>query len=342
MAWERMCLHQDFCDLVIIAGGESIFSHKLVLASRSPYFARVINSDDGLVKSSDQIKIDDSGRNVVDIELGNRSLKSLNLALKYIYSYKLNMDQVTDQIIIDLLSFAHQFEIQSLAIHILQLFDHTLINSDNVWPLYEASKNYKEDHLIVPLLKFIDENANVVLNHDYFPKLDSKTLKEIFARDNLAIEEIEVFNAVHKWLNEQKPSADIKNELVSLIRLSLITVDDYLGTVRKTNFFSDSRYLDAISDSSLIEKEKRIFQPVYKFEVNMASPSKDTTAIAESNDHLSNRKDGKMAPKSCSPTTSKKSDDWYIRCIRNSTNRPKLRGRTSSERFLNYKDKNHF
>lgn len=235
-----------------------------------------------------------------------------------------------------------------LAIQILRLLDHSSINSNNVWPLYEASKKYSEDCIIESLLKFIDEHAGDVLNHVYFLKLDLNSLKEILSRDSLQIKGIKVFNAVQKWLNEHKPAAEIKKQVESLIRLSLITVDEYLGTVRETNFFSDAKYLDAISDLSLIEKEKRssTFQSVYKHD--LAPSFKCTSKITEQNVHLSTlahqlkmkldstlNRLHRRAANSCSLIASKRSDNWYIPCIRNGTNKLKHRGRSNSElRFL--------
>lgn len=71
-----------------------------------------------------------------------------------------------------------------------------------------------------------------IIKQDTFYNFNAKTLIKLFSDDDFCAEEIDIFESIVQWLNNN-PHCDEKQckELVSTIRLSLIFWDDVIAHV---------------------------------------------------------------------------------------------------------------
>lgn len=118
----------------------------------------------------------------------------------------------------------------------------------NVCNILDASRLYSLEALTTICYTFIDKNARELLQHESFKDLYKDSLISLLTRDSFFVPEIQIFQAVKEWVEfnqEQLKPNDIK-EVVSQVRLPLISLNDLLSIVRPTQILDANYLLDAI------------------------------------------------------------------------------------------------
>jgi BTB/POZ domain-containing protein 9 len=232
----------------------SFKGHKVILAARAEYFRAMLYG--GLSEST---------KNEIVLNVNREAFKIL---LKYIYTGKINLRQMlTPQmnLILDTLGLSNLFGYVELKEEISNFLKNSL-RLDNCCNILDASRLYELDALVNICYSFIDKNAEDLLAHESFKYLYKDSLIQLLARDSFYVDEIEIFKAVHGWIecnSDLKPD-EIK-DVVSKIRLPLISNMDLLSVVRPTAILQPDTLLDAIT----VREQKKEKPLPYRGRLNM-------------------------------------------------------------------------
>jgi len=179
---------------------------------------------------------------------------TFRLLLQYIYTGKLNMrgeellqssqQQQHVEALIDLLGCAHKYGFVSLQ-HAVSDYLESILDVKNVCAIYDIAALYALDKLERTCVRFIDRNCVTLIRNQALLSLSQSSLAQILARDSFCAPELEIFHVVKRWHevnNIEKP----REELMSKLRLQLMSLDELLNDVRQSNLLSSNVILDAI------------------------------------------------------------------------------------------------
>lgn len=101
-------------------------------------------------------------------------------------------------------------------------------------------------------------------------QLSPDALKEIISRDSFYAPEIEIFKALQAWI---KANSDVDaKDVLSYVRLSLMTIPDLLNVVRPTGLVSSEAILDAISMRTQTRDVEQNYRGTLLVNENVAHP----------------------------------------------------------------------
>lgn len=110
---------------------------------------------------------------------------------------------------IDVFNLANLYGFETVKATITKHIEQIISMENIVWML--AFVTYHDD-LKEVCLKFIDRNSNELMRHDTFKTLPQDLLRDILKRDTFDAPEIDIFNSVKMWY-ENNPNADVKVRL---------------------------------------------------------------------------------------------------------------------------------
>ncbi|GAB6022080.1 BTB/POZ domain-containing protein 9 [Chamberlinius hualienensis] len=223
-------LNQEKSDVTIILDNTRFHGHKYILAARSEYFRALLF---GGMKESEE----------PEIELKGNSPFSFELLLKYIYTGQINLESLEEEVILDVLWLTHKYGFIDLETAICDYLK-TIITSQNVCTIYNMAYLFYLSSLSEVCCRFIDKHAVEIMRKESFLRLSAPVLKEIISRNSISALDVDIFQAVCRWI-EHNPEIENK-EILSAIRLGLMTVLDLVNVVRPTMLFSSDVILDAI------------------------------------------------------------------------------------------------
>ena len=249
-------MSEEYADINLIVENNIIPGHRVILAARSNYFKALLFG--GLKESHEST-----------IKLKSTSFVPFKYILNYIYFGKLSLKSLKEDIIIEILGLSNKYGFKELEDSLSDYMKETL-NVKNVCSVYEAAKLYGLDSLSKVCSTFIDRNAIEIMQLESFTSLSFSTLQEMISRDSFCAEEIKIFKAIKEWI-KYNPTAD-SEEIISCIRLPLITIKDLLNVVRPTKLVSPDLILDAID---AVQKSKGVdlkYRGYLMPEENVATP----------------------------------------------------------------------
>lgn len=176
-------------------------------------------------------------------------IDAFKFILRYIYTGKINLRlALTPQmdLILDTLGLSNLFCYTELKDEISSFLKNAICLS-NVLYILDASRLHDLHSLTDICYTYIDKNAEALLAHESFKVLYKDTLICILNRDSFFIPEIKIFEAIKNWIeaNHGLKTEEIL-EVVSKVRLPLITLEDLLTIVRPTKILDPDTLLDAI------------------------------------------------------------------------------------------------
>jgi BTB/POZ domain-containing protein 9 len=215
-----------------------ISGHKVILAARSEYFRAMLYGG-----------LSESNKNEITLNIQKDAFKIL---LKYIYTGKINLQKImTPQmnIILDTLGLCNLLGYTELKEEISNFLKNSLKLS-NVCNILDSSRLYELHSLTNICYSFIDKHAEELLSHESFKYLYKDSLIALLLRDSFYADEIQIFNAVQGWMecNTDLKPEEIK-EVVSKIRLPLISTMDLLSIVRPTRILEPDTLLDGTNNN---------------------------------------------------------------------------------------------
>ena len=169
--------------------------------------------------------------------------RHFGILLRYIYTGHLSLTDMKQEMVLEVLGLAHRYGFVQLEASISDYLRNTL-SIKNVCEYYDASMLYGLTSLARDCCSFIDRNALDVMNHESFYSLSCSGLKEMISRDSFCAQEVDIFRAVVEWA-KKNPETDA-SEVLSCVRLPLISLVDLLNVVRPCDLLSADVILDAI------------------------------------------------------------------------------------------------
>ncbi|XP_013386966.1 BTB/POZ domain-containing protein 9-like isoform X2 [Lingula anatina] len=234
----------DYHDVTIIVEQQHFSAHKVILAARSEYFRALLFG--GMRES-----------NCKEIELKDTSATAFRHLLKYIYTGRVNLGEMTEDVVLDVLGLAHQYGFVEMEKAISEYLK-AVLNTKNVCLIYDIASMYSLRTLSDTCFHYMDRNAQDIINSEAFLCLSESALCEMLARDSFCAPEVEIFNAVCLWY-EKNPNCDIA-KIMKNIRLTLMSLQDLLNKVRPKELVSADAILDAIK----FKTEKRDMELHYR------------------------------------------------------------------------------
>ncbi|KAG9298443.1 hypothetical protein G9A89_008707 [Geosiphon pyriformis] len=186
---------QKFSDIRIIVGEatniRTFHAHSQILAARSSYFAVAL--------SSNWIKREN---NIIILPKPNISPKIFEIILRYIYNGEISLDKHGVPTILELLVTADELILENIIDHLEDyLIEHRAKElEENFTTLQKTS--FMHDSF-KKLQKFCTEiaanNPAIVFDSQDFTSLSEKALSSILTRDDLNIEESEIWEKIVEW-----------------------------------------------------------------------------------------------------------------------------------------------
>ncbi|XP_002132364.3 BTB/POZ domain-containing protein 9-like [Drosophila pseudoobscura] len=224
-----LCMNEPYSDVEFLVEDQRLPGHRLVLATRCEYFRALLYGD-----------FAESNQREVRLEV---PLEAFKLILGYLYSGKMPLSTLDVDTIIDVLDLAHLYGLQVVETGVDKYLQQNLSVS-NVCTILDVARRNNLNQRAEECLDFIDNNGSDIVKHDSFAQLSKESLEELLRRDKFAAPEIDIFRAVCKW-RDNHPSEDFKT-LLSLVRLTALSVKQLLREVRPTGLFEPEKILDAI------------------------------------------------------------------------------------------------
>lgn len=204
----------------------------MILAARSEYFRALLFGG-----------LNETNKKEITLKV---HLEAFKIILKYIYTGKINLRTMNMTVTLDTLGLSNLFGYEELKDEISNFLKNSLQLS-NVCNILDASRLYELHSLTSICYTFIDKNAEELLKHESFKFLYKDSLIILLSRDSFFVPEINIFQAIQGWTenNPELTPEDIR-EVVSQVRLPLISLEDLLSIVRPTKILDANYLLDAI------------------------------------------------------------------------------------------------
>jgi len=260
----KLYLSDEYSDMTLVVDSNRFSVHKVILAARSEYFRALLYG--GMRESS-----------LNEIELKDTPITAFKHLLKYVYTGHINLSSFKEELIIEILSLAHQYGFVELEASISDYLK-AILNIKTVCLIYDTSSLFHLSGLAQAALVFMDRHAMEVLNHESFQTLSETSVREVISRDSFCAEEVDIFRAIAKW-SAANPEVDVASTVLREIRLSLINIQDLLKVVRPTELMPADVLLDAIQ-SRTESKDTDLRYRGYKIpEDNVALPRHGATVL---------------------------------------------------------------
>lgn len=159
--------------------------------------------------------------------------------------YKMTCDVwlfISVQVALQLLGLADQYQFPKLKAKLDEILTRE-VDDDNALQMAVYSDKHSAEMLKKKSWEYTDENANSVLESEALISIPREDLVRIISRDSFLAEEVNVFHAVHKWIEH---NGEDDSDLLQCVRLCQIPATQLFETVRPSSLYSDKEILDAI------------------------------------------------------------------------------------------------
>ncbi|KAI1284895.1 BTB/POZ domain-containing protein 9 [Halotydeus destructor] len=249
-------LSEDYSDIQLIVNGLKFSAHKVILATRSDYFRAMLYG--GLKESHS-----------TEISLNVNSVDAFKQLLRYVYTSRLSLSSLKEDLVLDILGLSHQYGFTQLEAAISEYLRQSL-TIRNVCLFYDAANLYNLNNLANECCTFIDRHAWDVMHHDSFLNLSPAALKEMISRDSFCAQEVDIFRAVCEWAKSNLTAE--QDEVLAQVRLPLMSQPEMLDVVRPTGLVSADVILDAIKVRIESRDADLKYRGYLMKEENVASP----------------------------------------------------------------------
>ncbi|RIA97560.1 BTB/POZ domain-containing protein [Glomus cerebriforme] len=271
----------DDYNVIIYAGKESnikeLHAHSIILRCRSQYFRTAFSSNWAEKKNGMYI-----------LKKPNISGNIFQIILRYIYSGRIKFSQIERTEYLELLQAADELGfdkiIKSLQIYLIN-HQKDYLKSDPIGILQIVFLHEPFIPLRNFCLKIICQEAKMIFENEKFLTISAQILELLLQQDELALDEIDIWNYLIKWIYAQNPTIErnpskwtedniiimkeTMNILFKLIRFQYISTNDYFNNIypyerllpkRLTSDitkFSNTKSLEF--DSSILIKQKDLY-----------------------------------------------------------------------------------
>jgi len=240
--------NQMFPDVTfVLSDGVTIQSNRYMLAWRSKYFA---NKLIGLKEEDGEVVM-------------NCDSKIFQLLLDYMWEGRVDFSNLELNHLLDLMVYARITCLERLGKNIQEYLSHILeaggqLDIEEYWTVLEFCSSNGYEEIQTSALKFIDKNFNTICSSKAIvSKLSSDIIFTLLENKNRTVKEIDVFNALTLWLENQTSPVEDSNRaaLLSMINLTAVKPADLLRVVRKSGLYTDMDICDAFEKQINLKNE---------------------------------------------------------------------------------------
>ena len=127
----------------------------------------------------------------------------------------------------------------------------TIISIDNVLLLHAHAQVGSAIRLKEECEHFMDQNARSVIRSQSLPYLPKENLKVLIDRDTFVVEEIEIFDAVRKWIEYNRSDRSEAVDLLECVRLTEIPRSDLQSRVLPSGLYQREAVQEAMGVSQM-------------------------------------------------------------------------------------------
>ncbi|CAB4444548.1 unnamed protein product [Rhizophagus irregularis] len=237
--YEKLLETEKGHDVIIYAGEDEnmneIHAHSLILCTRSQYFFAALYND--WVEKKNGIFI---------FKKPNISPRLFKIILRFIYCGKIDLTNLQGPETLELLIAVDEFNIQTL----VTCVQKHLINDKEFLQenFMEILQMVYHNELFTDLLNYCLEEIDMIFNSDKIINLEEPLLEFLLKRDDLNLDEIEIWDGLIKWgfaqgqgLNQDVSEWNkdhinifkkVLNKFIPLIRFYGMSSEDYINKVK--------------------------------------------------------------------------------------------------------------
>ncbi|XKL65076.1 hypothetical protein PGB90_005162 [Kerria lacca] len=184
-----------------------------------------------------------------------------------------------EDLILEILGLAHKYGFIDLETAISDFLRQAL-TIENCCLIYDSARLYNLRFLMHVSAVFVDKHVTKIIVHDSFLQLSLESVKSLISRDSFFAPEVDIFQAVCHWIQNNEVSQEEQLDVLSAVRLPLMTFKDLLTIVRPTGLLSPEAILDAIETQTLQNCSNKInHRGLLQPELNMASLKQGTAVL---------------------------------------------------------------
>ena len=150
------------------------------------------------------------------------------------------------------------------------------LDPSNVFSILPSIQKYQEKDLMERCWKLIDEKTKEALRTDEFATIQRSLLKEVIIRDNLSVDEIDLFKAVDLWATKEcerqgiEAHGDTKRrilgeQIVKAIRFPTMKEVDFAGVVLDSDILTKQEIISIFKYFNSITKSVEDFSKAKRF-----------------------------------------------------------------------------
>ncbi|CAG8619971.1 6335_t:CDS:2 [Paraglomus occultum] len=262
---EELFANADNYDVSIQVGegseSRTFHAHSVILRARSPYFNETLSKQNACPFGGL------TDKQVVNVKLHERIRAStFGTLLKYIYTGRITLSEYTADTIFDILLAADDLFLDDL---VDQIQDYLVTQQSNWLKLRfvlinrTAFEYNRFRHLRSYCLKLIREEPGAIFTSSDFHSLDRGTLVSLLKRDDLALEEVEIWNRLIKWgiAQNQILAKDVSCWCPEDFVVLQNTLKDCVEHVRFLNMSSEEFAIHVLPYESIIPRQ--LFRDVF-------------------------------------------------------------------------------
>ncbi|CAJ0919732.1 unnamed protein product, partial [Mesorhabditis belari] len=226
---------------------------------------------------------------VREVELKDTTLEVLKRLLDYIYSSKLSLVHMKEELVIEVLGLANKYGFVGLLLKLIVDHLKSIIHNSNLCNIFNISLQCVLTSLTDFCLEYADRNAELVLRSEVCRKhklalslvfgnfFENAPQKQLISRDSFCAKEIDIFHLVGEWIKAN--SLENGQKLLNEVRLPLISLRDLLGSIRPTKLLSPDAILDAIQEQQQTKSAHLMHRAVIVPNVNIVTTSRGAQVI---------------------------------------------------------------
>uniref|UniRef100_A0A914DLE7 BTB domain-containing protein n=1 Tax=Acrobeloides nanus TaxID=290746 RepID=A0A914DLE7_9BILA len=222
-----------------------IRAHKFVLTVGSPVFDTMFNGSVASSLENVTIETERGLKTVQQVTISDISPKVFKNMLRYLYLDEINLDNKS---VVDIIYCAKKYDIPLLESTGEEFLKHTL-SSENACLLLTQAILFDMKELATACMSIIENDTTTALNGENITYLDLSTLKNIIKTDSLVISELELFQAVERWVEAEilrrklpisyESKREVLGDAIYLIRFPLMSINDFGKYVATSGLLSN-------------------------------------------------------------------------------------------------------
>ena len=228
----HMFNNSDMSDLNFTCEGsdKTFYAHKYVLGTSSAVFHAMFYGE---------LAVKDS-----TVHLSDTNEESLEQFLRFLYTEECTL---TADNVVMIMYLSKKYILPSLTEKCVHFLAENL-NTVNVLDVLEQASRFDEKELEKQCWKVIKSKTYEVVSSDSFINISHGTLTELLKQDILKIEEVELFQAVLKWIDSQCSSKELKltnenrrsviGEAIYDFRFLAMNLKEFIQHVGKSNLLT--------------------------------------------------------------------------------------------------------